>query len=151
LLPDGTRRTMVVASAPPVAGEVDDAERRQFQVLRDETDVEATRRLRDTVLANISHEFKTPLSAQLASIELLQDQLRGLPSGEAAQLVSSFGRGTLRLTHLIDNLLESVRIDAGRDSIRRAPVALDEVVEEAVELMSSLLAQKGQGDEKGAH
>jgi signal transduction histidine kinase len=148
LLPDGTRRTMVVASAPPVTSDEGvEIERQQFQVLRDETDIEATRRLRDTVLANISHEFKTPLSAQLASIELLQDRLRGDPPGEAAQLVSSLERGTLRLTHLIDNLLESVRIDAGRDSIRRAPVALDEVVEEAVELMSPLLAQKGQSIE----
>jgi len=37
-----------------------------------------------------------------------------------------------------------VRIEAGRDSIRRQAVALDEVVEEAVELTSSLIAQREQ-------
>jgi signal transduction histidine kinase len=138
LLADGTRRAVVVTSSPP-------AEERQFQVLRDETDVEAARRLRDSVLANISHEFRTPLSAQLASIELLLDRLHergGDPETEG--LVLSLERGTLRLTQLIDNLLESVRIEAGQGSIRRAAVALDEVVEEAVSLTSPLIAQRGQ-------
>lgn len=138
LLADGTRRAVVVTSSPP-------AEDHQFQVLRDETDEEAARRLRDSVLANISHEFRTPLSAQLASIELLLDRLHergGDPETEA--LVLSLERGTLRLTQLIDNLLESVRIEAGQGSIRRAAVALDEVVEEAVSLTAPLITQRGQ-------
>ena len=121
---------MVITSAPP-------AEDQQFQVLRDETEVEAARRLRDAVLANISHEFRTPLSAQLASIELLRDRLLQDPAGldpQTHELVLSLERGSLRLTQLIDNLLESVRIESGQASIRSRPVALDEVVEEAVEM-----------------
>jgi signal transduction histidine kinase len=140
LRPDGTRRAVVIASAPP-------AEDQQVQVLRDETDVEAARRQRDAVLANISHEFRTPLSAQLASLELLRDRLLRSPEGldsETRDLVLSLERGSLRLTQLIDNLLESVRIESGQDSIRSRPVALDEVVEEAVEMTTPLLAQRGQ-------
>jgi len=112
--------------------------------VRDETDVEAARRLRDAVLANVSHEFRTPLSAQLASIELLRDRIPELSEIEISTLLRSIERGTLRLTRLVDNLLESLRIEAGRDSIRRHPVALDAVVEEAVELTASLIEQKGQ-------
>jgi signal transduction histidine kinase len=137
LLPNGERRTVVITSAPPT-DEV------QVQVLRDETEIEATRRLRDAILANISHEFKTPLSAQLASIELLLDQLPTLHINQIASLVVSQQRGTLRLMQLIDNLLESARIEAGQDRIRRQPVALDEVVEEALELTRPLLAQRQQ-------
>jgi len=141
LRPDGTRRAVVITSAPPT-------EDQQFQVLRDETDVEVGRRQRDAVLANISHEFRTPLSAQLASIELLRDRLLLQdPDGldpQTRDLVLSLERGSLRLTQLIDNLLESVRIESGQDSIRSRPVALDEVVEEAVEMTAPLLAQRGQ-------
>ncbi|HKV07976.1 MAG TPA: HAMP domain-containing protein, partial [Thermoanaerobaculia bacterium] len=140
LLPDGTRRAVVITSAPP-------SEDQQVQVMRDETEMEAARRLRDAVLANISHEFKTPLSAQLASIELLRERLQTVPGGadgEAAELVLSLERGSLRLTQLIDNLLESVRVESGQGSIRLRPVALDEVVEEAVEMVRPLLAQRGQ-------
>jgi signal transduction histidine kinase len=143
----GRRRSVVITSAAPV-------EERQFLVMRDETDVELARRQRDTVLANISHEFKTPLAAQRASLELLREKLlerggsnesnEGDESDGAQALVLSLERGGLRLTQLIDNLLESVRIESGQDSVRRRPVALDEVVEEAVELTAPLVAQRRQ-------
>src|SRR5262249_33436319 len=138
LLPDGQWRMVVVTSASP--GD----DQQQVQVLRDETDVEASRRLRDAVLANISHEFRTPLTAQLASVEWLLDQIPDLSREEIASLVVALQRGTLRLTQLIDNLLESVRIESGQDSMRRQPVALDEVVEEAIDMMRPLFAQRGQ-------
>jgi K+-sensing histidine kinase KdpD len=127
----------VITSAGPVDG-------LQVQVMRDETELEATRRLRDTILANISHEFRTPLAAQLASLELLRDRLGSLTADETRTLLLSLERGTMRLTQLIDNLLESVRIESGRLSIRKQPLALDEVVEEAVAMTSHLLAQRRQ-------
>jgi signal transduction histidine kinase len=134
---------VAITSAPP-EDQTLRAEVRQVQMMRDETEVEATRRLRDAILANISHEFRTPLSAQLASIEMLLDQLPELTTGEIGGLVVSLQRGTLRLTQLIDNLLESVRIEAGQHSIRRQPVALDEVMEQALELTRPLLDQRQQ-------
>ena len=81
--------------------------------MRDETELEAVRRARDSILANISHEFRTPLAAQQASIELLRDGLADMPREKLEELVDSLQRGTLRLTRLIDNLLESVRIESG--------------------------------------
>jgi len=138
---DGTQRVVQITSAAP-------AEDRQFLVISDETEAEAARRLRDAVLANISHEFKTPLAAQRASIEMLREHLldapEASPDSDARALVLSLERGGLRLTQLIDNLLESVRIEAGQTSLRSRPVALDEVVEEAAELIEPLLAQRGQ-------
>lgn len=158
----GRLRSVVITSSGPV-------EERQFLVLRDETEVELARRQRDGVLANISHEFKTPLAAQRASLELLRERLWGgadggagedngagesggaggppapqAPAAEVQDLVLSLERGGLRLTQLIDNLLESVRIESGQDGLRRRPVALDEVVEEAVEMTAPLFAQRRQ-------
>jgi signal transduction histidine kinase len=96
------------------------------------------------VLANISHEFRTPLAAQLASIELLLAGLDSLPAPKQRELVMSLERGTLRLTQLIDNLLESVRIESGQLTIRQQPVVLAEVVEDAHALVASLLALRRQ-------
>jgi signal transduction histidine kinase len=134
---DGAKRTVVITSAGPVEG-------LQVQVMRDETELEGVRRARDTVLANISHEFRTPLAAQLASIELLQDGLSSMSREQVAELVESLQRGTLRLTWLIDNLLESVRIESGQLTIRRQPVVLQQVVEDAAELVAGLRSQRGQ-------
>jgi len=116
----------------------------QVQVMRDETELEAVRRARDTVLANISHEFRTPLAAQLASIELLREGLDTMAPEPRRELVLSLERGTLRLTQLIDNLLESVRIEAGQLGIRRQSVDLALVVEDAQTLIGSLLVQRDQ-------
>ena len=133
----GAARTTVIASSNMVDG-------LQVQVIRDETELEAVRRARDTVLANISHEFRTPLAAQLASIELLRDGLTTLPAEQLAELVLSLERGTVRLTQLIDNLLESTRIESGQLSIRQQSVVLADVIEDARVLIGSLLVMRGQ-------
>lgn len=145
-------RTTVITSSGMVEG-------LQVQVIRDETELEGVRRARDSVLANISHEFRTPLAAQLASIELLLEGMstgtpepgtsepgasEPMPRERQEELVRSLERGTLRLTRLIDNLLESVRIESGQLSIRHQSVELREVVEDAQALIGSLLALRQQ-------
>jgi signal transduction histidine kinase len=134
-LRDGSTRSAIVLSAPPVQGI-------QVQILRDETDLEAARRARDSVLGNISHEFRTPLAALLASIELLRDGLHGMPPEAQRELLANVERGVLRLMRLIDNLLESVRIEAGQYSIRQQPVDLPEVIADARDLIEPLLRQR---------
>ncbi len=133
-LADGSIRSVIVVSAAPSEG-------RQVQLLRDETDLEAARRARDSVLGNISHEFRTPLAAQLASVEMLRDGQDTLSPPEQRELLTNIERGVLRLMRLIDNLLESVRIESGQLSVRRQPVALEATVNEAVELLRPLLTQ----------
>jgi len=116
----------------------------QVQVIRDETELEGVRRARDTVLANVSHEFRTPLAAQLASIELLREGLKTAPPDKLEELVLSLERGTLRLTRLIDNLLESVRIESGQLEVRRQSIELRDIVEDARALVDALLQQRHQ-------
>ena len=130
-------RTVIITSASPV----DDL---QVQVMRDETELEGVRRARDSVLANISHEFRTPLAAQLASLELLREGMQTNTREQQAELVLSLERGTLRLTRLIDNLLESVRIESGQLGIRHQSVELRELVEDADALIGALLKQRRQ-------
>jgi signal transduction histidine kinase len=134
-LQDGSTRSTIIQSAAPI----DDI---QVQILRDETDLEAARRARDGVLANISHEFRTPLAAQLASIELLRTEFESLSVESQRELIASLERGALRLMRLIDNLLESVRIEAGQLSIRHQPVDLAELIADTADLMAPLLLQR---------
>ena len=133
-LADGSTRSVVVVSAAPADGQ-------QVQLLRDETDLEAARRARDSVLGNISHEFRTPLAAQLASVEMMRDGLDTLSPAQQRELLTNIERGVLRLMRLIDNLLESVRIESGQLAIRRQPVDIEGVVNEALDLLRPLLAQ----------
>lgn len=134
---NGAPRTTIITSAAPV-------DELQVQVIRDETELEGVRRARDSVLVNISHEFRTPLAAQLASIELLREGIETMSREQQKELVFSLERGTLRLTRLIDNLLESVRIESGQLGIRHQSVSLAEAIEDADALIGALLKQRRQ-------
>lgn len=133
----GEPRNLVVRSTAPMGG-------RQVAIIRKETGAEAARAMRDSILANLSHEFQTPLAAQIASIELLRDHLSAGDDAVATRLVEAQFRGALRLSQLVDNLLDSVRIESGEMRLRHEPVDLVGLVEDAVELMRPLTAQRDQ-------
>ena len=79
------RRSVAGSQRPLILRRLDASGGRQVWVVREENAIEAARAMRDRILANLSHEFQTPLSAQIASIELLRDHLRG--SQDAVELM----------------------------------------------------------------
>lgn len=113
-------------------------------VFRDITEEEAAQRLRSYFLANISHEFRTPLSALNASVELLLEEIEDLSLAEIAELLDSVHLSVTSLQTLIDNLLESTSIEAGHFRIHRRPTEINDVISEAVRLMKPLLDRRQQ-------
>lgn len=143
-LPPPERYFVTDMMRPLVARRLRASPDRQVLVVREENAIEAARGMRDRILANLSHEFQTPLSAQIASIELLRDHLQHSGDDVAMKLASAQYRGTIRLSQLVNNLLDSVRIESGEMRLRREPVDLVEVVADAIELMQPLIDQRDQ-------
>jgi signal transduction histidine kinase len=102
------------------------------------TEEDAMRHLLGDFLANITHEFRTPLSALAASSELLLDQVQDLSHSELQELLGSLHLGILGLQTLIDNLLEGASIEAGRFRVYPHSVDLGEIVREAAATMQPL-------------
>jgi K+-sensing histidine kinase KdpD len=100
--------------------------------------------LRSYFLANISHEFRTPLTALNASVELLLEDIEELSLAEIAELLNSIHLSVTGLQTLIDNLLESTSIEAGRFRIRCQPTDLGDVVTDALQVMKPLLERRKQ-------
>src|SRR5207249_4354733 len=94
-------------------------------------------------LALMPHEFKTPLAALSASLELLQSDDEGLSSEQRA-LMTSLRRSLIRLTSLVDNLLDTASIQAGKFHVDAAPNQLGPMIEEAWLTTKPLLDQKDQ-------
>jgi signal transduction histidine kinase len=113
-------------------------------VFRDISEEEAVRRLLSHFLANVSHEFRTPLSAVAASVELLLDQAPDLPPDELQELLTSLHLGVLNLQKLVDNLLESASIEAGRFRVHARPVHLEDIIAEVIGILQPLLDRQGQ-------
>lgn len=112
-------------------------------VLRDVTEGEVMHRLLGEFLANITHEFRTPLTALAVSAELLLEQAPELRPDELHELLTSLHLGILGLQTLIDNLLESARLEAGRFDIRPQPSDLGEMIAEAARIMQPLQGRYG--------
>jgi PAS domain S-box-containing protein len=131
---------MTVAQlAPPAAGNAEVA-----LVFRDVTEEEALRRLLGHFLANVAHEFRTPLSALAASIELLLDEAPDLSHEEFEELLNALHLGILGLQTLVDNLLESASIESGRFRIAPRPTDLRQIIAEAAQTMTPLIHKHGQ-------
>jgi PAS domain S-box-containing protein len=113
-------------------------------VFRDVSEEEAVHRIMGHFLANIAHEFRTPLSALAASAELLLDQASDLTPAELQDLLTSLHLGIVGLQTLVDNLLESASIEAGRFRVSPHPTNLGQIIAEAVRTMQPLLDKHGQ-------
>lgn len=113
-------------------------------VLRDVTHEEALRNLRSYFLANISHEFKTPLSTLNASLELLLDSREEYSVAEVREVLKPAHMSLLSLQNLIDNLLQSSSIEAGHFVIRKRPIHLYHVIEDGLRLVQPLLDRRRQ-------
>ncbi|HRQ36786.1 MAG TPA: ATP-binding protein [Chloroflexota bacterium] len=113
-------------------------------VLRDVTQEEAVRRLRSYFLANISHEFRTPLSTLQASMELLLDEQENLSASEMRELLKPSYLSLSSLHTLIDNLLESSSIEAGEFVVRLRPCHIQDSITDALHIVRPLLERRAQ-------
>jgi PAS domain S-box-containing protein len=141
-LRDGRQAVLAVTGAqllPPEGGAA-----RVALVFRDISEEEAIHRLLGHFLANVAHEFRTPLSALAASVELLMDQAPDLGAAELEELLTSLHLGVLGLQTLIDNLLESASIEAGHFRVHARSSTLDAIMAEAIRTMQPLLDKRGQ-------
>ena len=141
-LADGQHATLAITGARLAPSGAGDAE--VVFVFRDVSEEEAVHLLLGHFIANIAHEFRTPLSALAASIELLMDQAFDLGPVELGELLNSLHLGTLGLQTLVDNLLESASIEAGHFRVSPRPADLAQLIGEATRIVQPLLDKRGQ-------
>lgn len=92
-------------------------------------------------IANMSHEFRTPLTSIMGYSELVQ-KMAGIPS-KGNDYLFEIDRAAQHLLVMIDNLLDQARIDAGQLDILSAPFELNEIIGSVASLMKPLAEKKG--------
>jgi two-component system sensor histidine kinase KdpD len=91
-----------------------------------------TERVRNTLLASVSHDFRTPLSSILGSATSLIDYGDKLDAAVKKDLLGQIKKEAEDLDEMVRNLLAITRIDAGALELRRDWIDLREVVERVV-------------------
>jgi signal transduction histidine kinase len=99
--------------------------------------------LKATFVSNISDELQTPMTVIKEFISLILKGQVGALTEEQKEYLGIANRNVLRLTNLVDKLLDFSRIEAGKGlKLRYKPTRLSEVAEEAIMALSQQAEEK---------
>ena len=101
-------------------------------VLHDVTELRRLERVRQDFVANVSHEFKTPLTAIRGFAETLLSGALNDPQNNR-RFLEIIRDHASRLDRLTDDLLKLARIEAGKLELEFSPVGIMELLESCAE------------------
>ena len=98
-------------------------------------------RRKDEFLATLAHELRNPLAPIRVGLDILRISGSEAPAGIKARAIME--RQLRQMVRLVDDLLDVSRINTGKLSIRREPVELQAVVNDALEIVRPFIDQHG--------
>jgi two-component system sensor histidine kinase KdpD len=96
-------------------------------------------RLRSSLLSSVSHDLRTPLSAIIGSATSLL-QGGGLSAEKARELLENIKDEGEWLARLVQNIIETTRLETGATRIRKEPGSIEEVLGSALGRLEKKLA-----------
>ena len=101
---------------------------------------EASRRAKAQFLANMSHEIRTPMNAVIG----LSHLLRNTPiNGEQQEYLEAIQSSSQNLLVIINDILDSSKMEAGKLTLEQAPFRLPELVERVGRMFRFATESKG--------
>ena len=98
---------------------------------------------RERFFSAMSHDLRTPITAIMGYSELLQDGIMGDLDPHQQEMVERICQVSGHLAQLVNDVLDIAKLDAGRMEFQREPVALGDLVDEAVVAVEPQAASKG--------
>jgi two-component system sensor histidine kinase KdpD len=96
--------------------------------------------LRNSLLAALSHDLRTPLTVLFGQAEILTLDLAAEGSNHATQ-ASQIRQQVLSTTRLVNNLLDMARIQSGGFNLRKEWQSLEEIVGASLHMLEPLMTQ----------
>lgn len=104
---------------------------------------------KDEFLSQVSHEVRTPMTSIRSFSEILMDPGE-LEESQRQRFVSTIHQESLRLTKLLDEILDLSALERGERNWQNIPVDAEAALDRAVAVCDALLRQKGMRVEFGA-
>jgi len=107
-----------------------------------ERQLQAANRMKSEFLANMSHELRTPLNSIIGFSEFLADEKAGPLSAQQKDYLNDVLNSGRHLLHLISDVLNLSKIEAGRMEIYAEAFVLRKVIDEACATIAPLADKK---------
>ena len=112
-------------------------------VFRDFTREAEVERLKSTFVAIVSHELRTPLNAVLGYAEMFKETIYGPMNEKQINMADRIMKNTQRLLGLINDLLDQAQMEAGKLTIKMAPLRPAELLDNLHGVMDKTASDKG--------
>lgn len=98
--------------------------------------------LKSSFLANMSHELRTPLNSILGFTQVIMEGLDGPLTDDMENDLALIEKNGNHLLHLINEILDMAKIEAGRMSLSPEPVSLKELLNDVIDTSASLIRDR---------
>jgi signal transduction histidine kinase len=105
--------------------------------------LERANRLKSEFLASVSHELRTPMNAIIGYTKLMLDGLDGEMTAQQQTDLFRVAQAADNLLGLINGLLDLAKIEAGKMELNVEEVNINDVTDEALELVRPHAGEKG--------
>ncbi len=112
-------------------------------LLQDITKLTELDRLKSEFVMTASHELRTPLTSIGMSIGLLMEGASPKLSDQEQELLRAAQEDVQRLRHLVNNLLDLSKIEAGRVEMEFEPVSVSLLTGRAISTLANQAEEKG--------
>ena len=121
---------------------LDVSEQKEVEIDLEEarSQAESSNLAKSAFLANISHEIRTPMNGILGMLALLQKRTQ---EAEGAALVEKALHAAERLMGILNDVLDISRADAGKLTLNKAEIEIDDLLQESVDIFSTNAELKG--------
>jgi len=99
--------------------------------------------LKSDFISKVSHELRTPLTSIMGAADNLLDGIAGPVDERPRSYLSRIKENADRLLHLINELLDLSRIEAGKEEICLSNFRLDALIGETLETLKPLAEERG--------
>jgi signal transduction histidine kinase len=100
-------------------------------------------RLKTQLLANVSHDLRTPLGAIIGYSEMLKEGMLGNLSGEQRDASAEILDSANQLLAFVDNLIGQAQVETGRIMINERPFQVREIIEPLLSTFNYHASKKG--------
>ncbi len=103
----------------------------------------AASKFKSRLLANVSHDMRTPISSIMGYAEMLEVEFYGAVNDKQRQVIRDILRSTGILMDFVSNLLDQARIESGKLELANKPVAPQALVDDVAAQVDILARAKG--------